>query len=232
MPRLAITDGTIEALKWLALILMTVDHIDKYLFNAGMPLLFDAGRLAMPIFAVVLGYNLARQGALARGVYHRTALRLSIAGLTATPPFIALGGLAAGWWPLNIMFMLLAATAMLYLIELGGKRHLAGAAAVFLIGGSSVEFWWPALVICLAVWCYCKRPGLPALLLLIAATAALEFINGNLWALAALPVIAASSLVDLRVPRLRWVFYVFYPLHLCMLWLIRMPMRKAGYLFF
>lgn len=32
--------------------------------------------------------------------------------------------------------------------------------------------------------------------------------------------------------RLRWAFYAYYPLHLTALWLIRIPMSKAGYLFF
>lgn len=52
------------------------------------------------------------------------------------------------------------------------------------------------------------------------------------WALAALPVVAAAAHVDVRLPRLRWAFYAYYPLHLIALWLIRIPMSKAGYLFF
>lgn len=232
LPRLVVPNGTIEALKWLALLFMTGDHVNKYLFNDTMPLLFDAGRLALPLFAFVLGYNLARPGTLERGVYGRAIKRLALFGLLATPAFVGLGGLAAGWWPLNILFTLLVATATMYLIELGEKRHLVAAALVFLAGGSLVEFWWPALTICLAVWWYCKRPALPALLLLIAACASLWFINGNAWALVALPLVAAAMHVDVRVPRLRWVFYAFYPLHLVALWLIRIPMSKAGYLFF
>jgi hypothetical protein len=232
LPRLTVPDGTIEALKWFSLLLMTGDHINKYLLNANMPLLFQAGRLALPLFAFILGYNLARPGALERGVYLRTMKRLVVFGMAATPAFMALGGLLAGWWPLNVMFMLLVATATLYLIDLGGKWRLAAAAAVFLIGGSSVEYWWPALAICLAVWSYCRRPTVSSLLLLIVASAALWVINRNLWALAALPVIAAASQIDLRMPRLRWAFYAYYPLHLAALWLIRIPMRKMGYLFF
>ncbi|RUT67556.1 conjugal transfer protein TraX, partial [Flavobacterium cupreum] len=38
--------------------------------------------------------------------------------------------------------------------------------------------------------------------------------------------------VGLNVSRLRWVFYAYYPAHLFVLWLIRIPMSKAGYLFF
>ena len=45
-------------------------------------------------------------------------------------------------------------------------------------------------------------------------------------------MVAAAAHVDVRLPRLRWAFYAYYPLHLVALWLIRIPMSKAGYLFF
>ena len=48
----------------------------------------------------------------------------------------------------------------------------------------------------------------------------------------ALPVVLVTSLVDLRVPRLRWIFYAYYPVHLFALCLIRIPMSEVGYLFF
>lgn len=33
LPRLVLSDGALEALKWTALLLMTGDHVNKYLFN-------------------------------------------------------------------------------------------------------------------------------------------------------------------------------------------------------
>nr|AVR64159.1 TraX protein [Escherichia coli] len=51
--------------------------------------------------------------------------------------------------------------------------------------------------------------------------ASLWYINGNLWALAVVPLVIVAAGVDLRVPRLRWAFYTYYPLHLAALWLIR-----------
>jgi hypothetical protein len=60
LPRLQLANGSLEALKWLALLLMLGDHVNKYLLHDAVPVLFDAGRLVMPIFAVVLGYNLGR----------------------------------------------------------------------------------------------------------------------------------------------------------------------------
>lgn len=157
MKALRIPDGTVEALKWLALVLMTGDHVNKYLFNATLPVLFEAGRVALPLFVFVLAYNLARPGTLERGVYGRTMSRLAMFGALASVPFVALGGLYAGWWPLNVMFTLLVVTATAYLVERGGKLHLAAAGVVFLVGGSSVEYWWPAVAFGLAVWSYTRR---------------------------------------------------------------------------
>lgn len=221
LPRLVLADGTLEGLKWLALVLMTCDHVNKYLLHDSLPAIFYAGRLAMPLFSFVLAYNLARPGSLASGAYSRASWRLAIGGLVASVPFIGLGGLVWEWWPLNIMFMLLVATGVMYLVERGGVLRLALAALLFLFGGANVEFWWPAIVITFATWRYVKRPSWAALIVWIAATAALYVINRNMWALASLPLIFLASRVDLGLPRLRHVFYVYYPLHLLVIWLVQ-----------
>lgn len=227
-----VSDGTLEGLKWLGLVLMTGDHVNKDLFKATLPLLFEAGRLALPLFVFVLAHNLARPGALDPGVYRRTMLRLAIFGAIAAVPAMALGGLVGGWWPLNVLFTLLILTATLYLVERGTLASYAGAVGVFFVGGSSVEFWWPALTFGLAVWWYCKRPTLLAVALATASLAALAFINGNQWALATLPLLLLASRLDLDLPRVRWVFYAYYPAHLAAIWLIRIPMTQAGYTFY
>ena len=71
--------------------------------------------------------------------------RLAVFGAVASVPFVALGGLFAGWWPLNVLFTLLVVTACAYLVEKGGPLHLVGAGLVFLVGGGLVEYWWPAV---------------------------------------------------------------------------------------
>lgn len=231
-PRLVVSDGTVEALKWLALLLMTVDHVNKFLFNGTNDAAFAAGRIALPLFFFSLAYNLARHRALERGAYRRTITRLAVFGVLAMPAFVVLGGLQTAWRPLNIMFALLALTATIYLVDRRTVGSYAAAAVVFLAGGAAVEYWWPVLAFGLAVWWYCKQPSAMPLVLALTALACLWFINSNLWVFAAVPVIVAASLVDLRMPRLRWVFYAYYPLHLFALCLIRIPMSKAGYLFF
>ncbi len=229
MPCLVVADGTVEGLKWLGLLLMTGGHINKYLFNDALPLMFEASRLAMPIFVFVLAFNLARPGQLEKRMYQRIVKRLAVFGALASIPFIAMGGLYAGWWPLNILFTLLALTTTAYLIDRG---NIGWAALMFISAGATVEYWWPALLFGLAVWSYAKKPTLAAASIAVIACSALSFINDTMWALAVFPVLIASTCLDLRIPRLRWAFYAYYPLHLGALWLIQIPMSNAGYLFF
>lgn len=231
-PRLAISNGALEALKWLALLLMTGDHINKYLFNGTIEILYIAGRVAMPIFVFVLAYNLARPDAIERGIYLRTIKRLTLFGTIATPPFLALGGTITTAWPLNILFTLLALTTILYLIEVRPKNSVIFAAIVFIFTGSSVEFWWPALAIGIATWWYCKQPDFTPAVISFISLGSLWIINHNFWALGAIPLIMGAAIIPIKFPRFRWAFYVYYPAHLFIILLIRIPMSKAGYLFF
>ena len=220
-PTLAFSDSGIEAVKWLALVCMLLDHVNKYLLAGAEPALFALGRLALPFFGFVLAYNLARPGALARGAYRRLLPRLAAFGVIASPFFIALGGLGWGWWPLNIMFTLFVAAAVLWLLEVRSSSAIAGAIVLFLVGGLFVEFWWPALACIVAAWLYCRRATWLRFVGWIAATGSLYLINDNLWALAALPALFLLARVSVTLPRMRWLFYLFYPAHLAVLWVIR-----------
>jgi hypothetical protein len=198
---------------------MVADHTNKYLLHDASHTLFNGGRIAMPLFVFVLAYNLARPDAYKRGAHSRTMKRLALFGLLATPPFIALGGLLAGWWPLNILFALLSMTAIIYFLE---QQTISGyliACAVFIVGGSLVEFWWPVLAFGIALWWYCKTPHIAPVIIALVALLLLRLINANYWAFAALPIMIASTAVNIPTPRYQWLFYYFYPLHLTFLWL-------------
>lgn len=214
---LRIANGTLEAMKWLALVLMTLDHVNTYLLGLSMPVLFTLGRIAMPLFVFVLAVNLARPGALAGGVLRRTTQRLARYGTLASLPYIALGHVYGHWWPLNILFTLLIATIVIGLLAHGGQRQSTAAVAVFVLGGSVVEYWWFALGLAIACWCYCQRPTVARLTVLGGAMALLWFVNGNFWALAALPLILVAPYVKLSLPRLSCFFYIYYPGHLVIL---------------
>lgn len=225
LPRLTLANGTVELTKWLALILMTADHFNKYLYNGTIPGLTEIGRLAMPLFAFAFAYNLSRPGTLEKGVYQRVLKRLTLIGAIATVPYIALGGVKLGWWPLNILFTLLVSAAVLFIYERGGKWHLFLALIIFIVGGSIVEFMWPAIMITLAAWHYCKQPSYRSLAAWIAATCLLYLVNGNLWALTTLPLIFFLPYIRLDFPRWKNAFYFYYPAHLIVLWFMALDVK-------
>jgi len=224
LPAIRLGSGTAEALKWLAFVLMVGDHVNKYLLHNSVPALCAAGRLVMPLFAFVLASHLAAPDALARGTYARVGRRLALASALSTVPFVALGGLAWGVYPLNVLCMLWLGTVTVWLLDRGGVGRFGLAAATLLGGGALVEFWWPGLAVFVSAWWLCRRPTAWSRLAWTASTACLGWVNGNAWALASLPLLLMASRVHLDLPRWRYGFYGLYPLHLGALWLIKLAM--------
>jgi hypothetical protein len=218
-------EGSLEAIKWAALILMVFDHTNKYLYAERLPLVFQVGRIVMPMFGFVLAYNLARPDALANGLHGRMMYRLALMGLAATPICVILNSQfvnASVWWPLNILFTFLLVVALAYLIDRGGSKRYALAVALFILGGAVVEYLWMGVLCCLGAWLFCRKASLPRLLLWILGTLSLTVINSNTWALAALPIVLMAGRMPHRLSRQTWLFYGFYPAHLLLLLFIRL----------
>lgn len=214
-------DSALQGLKGLAVALMCIDHINKYLYAGANHWMFSVGRVAMPLFVLVLAFNLARPTVGREGAMRRTLARLLAAGLAATPAYAALGQLPGGWWPLNILAALAAFVGIVMLLQRSTIGARAGALCLFVIAGGVVEFWWPVLVLCLACWFHFKRPTLTTAAAVLTALLAIGLINGNQWALIALPVWQLASMTTSRLHRSRMFFYVFYPAHLYALWLFK-----------
>lgn len=223
VPAFQLDAAGVGFLKWLALLLMLGDHVNKYLLAGSQVWMYNLGRISMPLFIFVLGYNLARYGNSQPDVYRSTAFRLFGFGVLAMPAYAALGAifgvLAGGWWPLNMMFTLLAAVVVAWLLDKGGRWPTIGACLVFVWGGALGEYWWPAVAACLYVWAYFRKPGVGYLLGFVVCLAVLQLINGNAWALCAVPLIAAARAWRWPLPRVKWFFYAFYPAHLSAIWL-------------
>lgn len=215
---LVISEASLSALKWIAVVLMVVDHINKFLLGDSQPWMYALGRMAMPLFAAVLGCNLARANSLQSGAYQRMSIRLFLCALLAWIPHAALNKSLLWFWPMNILFTLLLATISAWMLDAGGRWRLVGVISLLLWGGLMVEFWWPAVGLVLFVWAYCRKPNIGFLIGWLACLGALYFINGNHWALAVIPVLWGLSFWRWELPRMRWFFYAFYPFHLWVIW--------------
>jgi TraX protein len=217
------TDASLSLLKWLALLAMVVDHVNTYLFKAEYEWMFAIGRLSMPLFVYVLGCNLARLdlSLQRKTVYARTSRRLFICAAAATIPYVALNELAAGWWPLNFMFSLLAATFTIWTLDTG--RKWSGVAAAVLVAwlGAVTDYWWPAIIACVVVWSFYRNPTPFKIVMFVACVVMFYLSNKNFWALSALPLILVSRKWSYSLPRAKLFFYAFYPLHFYALWLLK-----------
>lgn len=210
-----VSDGSLEILKWIALFFMVGDHVNKYLLDSSSVLLFNAGRLAMPLFALVIAYNIARPGVVQDG--YKIAGRLAAFGLLASAPYIILGVPYLGFLPLNILFTFSLSVLIIRLFENSTWLSFSAGIILFLIGGAFVEFWWPALLIVLFAYYYFVSGRIIHLYLLILATASLAIINQNYIALIALPLVFLGSIAAINFPRYKWFFYWFYPIHLLLI---------------
>ncbi len=232
MNKFQLSNEKVEWLEWLALLSMTIDHINKYLFNGTNSISFDVGRLSMPIFTIILAYNLSRPGKVINDVCCRAMTKLLIFGMASSIPFTLLNNTIQ---PLNILFSLLAIVAIVYLLEIRSVLSIVISLGVFVAGGALVEYGWIGLSLGLSSYWFFKSNTRNAAAAVLIACGALWFINGNYWAVLAIPIVMLASKATLPAlpgPRLTWFFYSYYPIHLFALWVIRIPMSKAGYLFF
>jgi TraX protein len=222
---LGFSNGQLEALKWIGIGSMFCDHIGRHLL--GMPhesWAFIAGRLAFPLFALVLAVNLAREGDRAERAA-RTTVRLSLWGAVAVLPSIWARG---DPMMLNVLFTLALGAAVCWALESAGPVWLRALACLAIAAASwLVEFGTAGVFLVAAVylWSTQRGSGLAfVVLLLLAATGWLNALFGG-WAsffstLAAVPVAWLVRQVRLPVPRLQHLFYIVYPVHLAIIgWL-------------
>jgi hypothetical protein len=219
---LAFTDGQLETLKWVALASMFLDHFGRHLLGYGQETwVFALGRIAFPLFALVLGSNLAREGHQPERAA-RTARRLAIWCAVSVFPSIwargepmvvnVLGTLGLGaivCWSLASQASLLLRVAVCVAAAVASNHVEFGLMGVFLV---------PAVYLALA-----GRPGeggvLAAVLFLTTA-----WFNGSFGGvpafagtLAALVIAVLVRQLPLAVPRVGRLFYVIYPLHLALI---------------
>lgn len=224
--RLAITDGQLESLKWIALASMVLDHVGRlWLDYPARSWVFAGGRLAFPLFAIVLGLNLARPGDQAARAA-RVARRLGLwCAISLVPSVLARGH------PLlvNVLGTLGLGAALCWAFAASPRPAVTFTlCALVLVACAHVEFGLAGVLLVPMAWLAQTgraRDGSWLALVLVALVGLLNQRAGGLPALAmtlaALPLLALARHLPLRAPRLGRAFYWFYPLHLGVIGLLR-----------
>lgn len=208
-----LASGTAEVVKWLAIVLMVLDHVDAILLDRSGHPVFWLGRLAFPLFAFLLAHNHIHW---ARS-WKRQAGRLMALALVSQPIYMAVFDTAR----LNILFTLALGLLACRVVDRVGpdvERVLGGVLLLLLALGLSlfVEYGPAGVLLVVSCRAWVRRPG-PAR----AAAAAAWAAAANMFTPVALAAAGFVAIVPLargrevalvRAPG--WLFYVFYPVHL------------------
>lgn len=229
LTRLNIPNTALTTIKLIGITAMLIDHYNSFIKSEYSPLLYEIGRLALPLFVFVLGYNLAR---IPTAKLPKMMLRLLVFGVMATPLYNMLGAGLWYWWPLNILFTLLVAVGTVYLLTVSVPRRLVipvrlAAVLFFAAAGSMVDYFWVGPALVLVIWRLFSTVSTFERAILYGAlsvlTVLLCLLNDSLAALLAVPVIFLSIQLcqNAQLPRMKWFFYGFYPGHLLALKLVK-----------
>jgi len=196
---------------------MIFDHSYTFLHIQDVKYFYPLGRLAMPLFAFAFSYGLATKKKYSN---LSTIKRLFFFGLITSIPFIALGHVMSGWWPLNIMFTFLISTIIISILTSEMKLKILSSVVLFIVGGIFVEYNWAGLALIISFWSLIKRSDWISFFAVVLSLLMLNNLNHNFWATLALPLIFTASKIDFPIPRIKHFFYYFYPLQLSLIWIL------------
>lgn len=216
------TDGQLEILKWIAVASMFIDHFGRHLLGRGQEsFAFGAGRLAFPLFVFVLACNLARPGERAQRAA-RVTVRLAIACAVSTPAVIWARGEPG---LVNVFGTLGLGTALCWVLVTEGHLLWRGGLCVLICAaGHHVEF--DLIGVCLlpAIYLWRAHNLREAAAFSVVLFLALMHLNGSyggrygyVGTLCAVLLAWAVAHVHLGMPRMRWLFYAIYPLHMALI---------------
>lgn len=217
----------INTLKWIGLILMTLDHINKYIPSISNAIIFDAGRLVMPLFAFILAYNLNRNDSESnqKNRHYRTIRRLFFFGIVATPAYIC-GDINHNPFVLNILFLLLGCSILDLILKdkknLSKLQFYSWLLTTLFLTSLLCEFWLFGVLVFLSSRQFILKTNLASFLWWTITILGLSLVNQNNFALIAIPLILCCSFFKF-IPWLenfgtqknhRLFFYAYYPAHL------------------
>ncbi len=222
------SDG-LEVAKWIALVAMLVDHAGRYGWGLGTDSwAFVVGRLAFPIFACVLGINLARPGERGARAARVTRRLFVWAAVSVIPSWLARDAVL----PVNVLATLGLGSALCWVFCSVGSRLsrwlLAGLAVA---AGTVAEFGPPGVLLVFAAFLVnseCSQSPKGPWIFGFFCVAAVALLNAALGGpgaayvtFAAVAVVPLARRTRIGIPRLAMLFYGLYPVHLLLIAVVR-----------
>ena len=215
------------ALKLIALISMAIDHVGMALFP-GQMWLRAIGRIAMPCFAFCVSEGFTHTRSTVRYF-----LRLVIFAVISELPFdLAVCG-GVDWQWQNVMFTFALAVAALWCFDLlntkdGKWPKIAAWGAVAAIAGLAAllntDYGFAGVALVFGFYILRDKPRAVRVWVTLAAFCVLDGSFFELWCLmSALPLMLYNGE---KGAGLKWAFYLFYPLHLLMIYLALLGLMK------
>lgn len=218
---------TNNQLKLIAMLTMTVDHVGLLLFPR-IALFRYIGRLAFPIYAFMI----------AEGCRHTRSMRRYLGSMAVLAALCQVVSFAAQQsLQQSILVTFTFSIGLIWLVKRIEQRNTAGSKLCFCIGllvvlgitevlpsllprgDFSVDYGFIGVVLPVCVYMAKTRPMQLSVCGLLLALLACTVWPGQWLALLALPLLALYN-GQRGKWRLKWLFYLYYPAHLAIIWLI------------
>lgn len=206
-------------LKVLAMLIMVIDHVGAILFPQYL-VLRVIGRLAFPIFAflLVVGFHYTRN------VWNYMLRLLIFAFATEIIFDLAFRDTMLEFSHQNVFFTLALGIFMLILFErnYGWPVKLASAVICMLIADLiCCDYRSAGLILILCIHLAFKRPAWMRALSILAGNAAIAFPIFGIQLYGGLAAIPVALYNGRQGPKMKYFFYIFYPLHLLILYILK-----------
>jgi len=213
-----------ELLKWIAIITMTIDHIGAVLYPE-LAVLRWIGRLAFPLFAYLLMIGLEST----RNVRKYFVRLFAFALISQIPFFLAIG--KSPFEMFNIFFTL---SLGLMFVQFFRKGQAVAFVPLMISVILPIDYGVYGIAVIGCMYFLIENPKLGVILLVLLNMLFLFPPSSQILSLAAIPLILLhkngflaikkiNNDEEFRIPLWRkYFFYVYYPLHLALLYTIKM----------
>ena len=212
----------IEVIKWIAIISMTFDHFHHIVLNDGeyLEILTHIGRLAFPLFAFLIAYNL-QNSTKRTSSYVINLLLLGITTQGVHNTTISMNEPAV--LNMGFTFALGILTIFLYERAFYKKETLSFLLFMGILGlciALPIEYGVIGVLLTLSFWLFLKdiRYAIAIIVLLFSINSPIA----TFFSLLSLCLIFTATRINIKINRTpKFFFYAFYPVHLAILGLIK-----------